>query len=62
MKIAQQLTTPKVVFVAIPELEFDQMANLAAVAVFLEVASLRAAARGCARILTRNRRSVILHP
>ena len=30
---------------AIPELEFDQMANLAAVAVFLEVASLRAIAR-----------------
>ena len=61
---AQQLMGPEAVFVAIPELEFDQMANLAAVAVFLEVASLRAivraAARGCARILTRNRRSVIV--
>ncbi len=29
-------------FAAIPELEFDQTANLAAAAVFLEVASLRA--------------------
>ena len=49
MKIAQQLTTPEVVFVAIPELEFDQMANLAEVAVFLEVASLRAFVRAAAR-------------
>ena len=49
MKIAQQLTAPEVVFVAIPELEFDQMVNLAAVAVFLEVASLRAIVRAAAR-------------
>ena len=49
MKIAQQLTTPEVVFVAIPELEFDQMANPAEVAVFLEVASLRAIVRAAAR-------------
>ena len=34
---------------AIPELEFDQMANLAEVAVFLEVASLRAIVRAAAR-------------
>ncbi len=30
MKIAQQLTAPEVVFVAIPELDFEQMANLRA--------------------------------
>ncbi len=46
LKIGQRLAAPEAVFEAIPELEFDQMVNLAAVAVFLEVASLRAAARG----------------
>ena len=49
MKIGQELACPVAVFEAIPELEFDQMANLAEVAVFLEVASLRAIVRAAAR-------------
>ena len=49
MKIGQELIAPVAVFEAIPEVEFDQIANLAAVAVFLEVASLRAIVRAAAR-------------